>query len=78
MNNDNNEILKIEINNKESKLNTKLEELHEGIFAIFYYILKNPIDNFWWECISLTIQYSQLIIFIIDNTVSTKLLFFKI
>ena len=72
MNNENNKILKIEINKKESKIFKKLEELHEGIFAIFFYILKNPMNNFWWECISLTIQYSQLLIFIIDDTVSRK------
>jgi hypothetical protein len=39
---------------------------------LFYFILKNPLDNIWWECISITIQYSQLLIFILDSTVSRK------
>ena len=32
--------------------------------------LKNPLDNLWWECISLIIQYFQLIFFVFDDTVS--------
>jgi hypothetical protein len=77
MNNENNKILKIEINEKESKIFKKIDELNEGIFAIFYYILKNPMSNFWWECVSLTIQYSQLLIFIVDDTVSKALYYYN-
>ena len=69
MNNENKAILRAEIIKNESKLRKLLEEYMEGFYSLFYLILKNPLDNFWWECISLTIQYTQLIIFIINQTV---------
>jgi hypothetical protein len=70
MNNENKAILKAEIIINESKFRKLLEEYMEGFYALFYLILKNPLDNIWWECISITIQYCQLLIFIINQTVS--------
>lgn len=70
MNIENTKIIKAQIKKKESKILKKIEEYHEGIFVLFYFILKKPNDNFWWECISITLQYSQLLLFIIDETVS--------
>ena len=78
MNNENEKkILKVEINKKESKLIQTIEDFYEGFNALFYLILKNPLDNFWWECISLTIQYAQMLIFIINGTVRYKYLIVK-
>ena len=68
-NNDNNAILKINLAEKES-ITSKFTEFQNSLFIIFYYILKKPFDNFWWECISILIQYFQIFIFIIDSTVS--------
>ena len=72
MNNENNKILKADINKKESKLLKNIEEGREGLYELFYLLLKNPLNNLWWECISISIQYSQLLLFIIDETVSEK------
>lgn len=72
MNNENKGILKVNLEKKGTNFLKKLNEFYEGFYALFYFILKNPLDNFWWECISLTIQYTQLLIFIIDSTVSIK------
>ena len=63
-------ILNSEIIQKPSKIKKSIKKLFDGFFSIFYYVLKNPLDNVWWECISLIIQYLQLIIFITDETVS--------
>jgi hypothetical protein len=75
MNNENNAILKVETSKKESKLRKFIEENIEGFYSLFYLILKNPLDNFWWECISITIQYSQLLIFIINQTVRKNFIY---
>ena len=72
MNYENNIILKVNIDKKESIILKIIEEYSEGFYALFYLILKNPLNNLLWECISITIQYSQLLIFIIDETVSEK------
>ena len=77
MNDEDKGILKLNLEKKSSNFLKKLNEFYEGFYALFYFILKNPLDNFWWECISLTIQYSQLLIFIIDLTVSRKSSFIK-
>jgi len=68
-NNDNNAILKINLNKGKSESN-KLNEFYNALFTIFYFILQKPFDSFWWECVSITIQYFQMSIFIIDSTVS--------
>ena len=60
MNNENKEMLKAEIKKNESKILKNIEEFYEGFFALFYLILKYPFNNIWLECISLTIQYTQL------------------
>jgi len=65
---ENKKLLNAEIVKRESKV--KIKEFLEGIYELFYLILKNPIDNFWWECISILIQYTQLIIFTLDEKVS--------
>ena len=75
MKNEGKKILRAEIIIKESKIKIQIKELLDGFYSLFYFILKNPLDNFYWECISLIIQYLQLIIFIVDETVS--LLTFK-
>lgn len=68
-NNDNNAILKINLNKGKSESN-KFVEFYNALFTIFYFILQKPFDNFWWECVSIIIQYVQLLIFIIDTSVS--------
>ena len=68
--NGNEKILKANINQNNSYMFKKIEEIYEGFNSLFYFILKDNFDNFWWECISLTIQYSQMLIFIVNKTVS--------
>ena len=72
-NNDNNAILKLDLTNGESNTN-KFSELYNGLFILFYFIMKKPLDNFWFECISLIIQYFQIAISIIKPTVSNVIM----
>jgi hypothetical protein len=65
---ENKKLLNAEIVKKESKV--KIKEFLEGVYELFYLILKNPLDNFWWECFSILIQYLQLMIFSLDEKVS--------
>ena len=70
--NEKKEILNAKINKKDSKFNERIKELHESFFALFYFILKNPVDNIWWQCISITIQYAQVLLLILNSTVSNR------
>ncbi len=74
MQTDNKVLLNIEIIEKISKTKEKIQNIFNGIYELFFLIIKNPIDNIWWECISLIIQYMQLIIFVLDETVSKKII----
>ena len=72
MNNKNKSILKAKIEIKRAFFLKKIDEFQEGFYALFYFILKNPLENFWWEFISLTNQYVHLLIFIINKSVSNN------
>ena len=43
--NENEKILKVNIQKKDSYLFEKIEEFYEGFNALFYFILKNPLNN---------------------------------
>ena len=66
-------LLDIDLFKKDSKLHAKIKEIFEGFYELLYCILKDPLDNFWWECISVIIQYFQLIAFTLDDTVSLNI-----
>jgi hypothetical protein len=70
--NEKKEILNAKINKNESKFNEIIKELHESFFELFYFILKNPVNNIWWQCISITIQYAQMLLLILNSTVSNR------
>ena len=71
-NNDNRAILNLNLSSNETKT-SKFTEFCNGLFTLFYFIMKKPLDNFWFECISILIQYFQMCIFIIDSTVSISI-----
>jgi hypothetical protein len=60
------------LNSMKELINKNNKELHESFFALFYFILKNPVDNIWWQCISITIQYAQMLLLILNSTVSNR------
>ena len=74
MKNENKNIIRAEVVKKESKYKKIVENIIDRIYEVFFYILKNPVDNIYWECISLIIQYLQLIIFVLDESVSIPFL----
>ena len=67
---DNNELLKLELNEKKSSIITFYNSISESIYTLFCLILDEPIDNFWYECISNSFGYIQIICYILDTTVS--------
>ena len=74
MKNEYKNIIRAEVVKKESKYKKIVENIIDRIYEVFFYILKNPFDNIYWECISLIIQYLQLIIFVLDESVSIQFL----
>ena len=65
-----NEIINIELKKKNFSYYTIYKICLENLFELFYYILKEPFSNFWWESFTLFLEYFQLLIYITDEKVS--------
>ena len=64
-------IITIKIKKEQSLLTKLINNILESLFALFELILDDPIENFWFEIISLFICYIQIIMFIFNETVSS-------
>ena len=65
-----NPLIKIKIKKEISIFKKIINNLLESLFALFELILDDPIENLWFEIISLFICYIQMIMFIFNETVS--------
>ena len=70
MYNEKSPLLKIHLNSELSQLSKFYKDFIEGLYALFCLMLDDPIENFWYECISILLGYFQLLILIFDETVS--------
>jgi hypothetical protein len=66
---ENNPLLKLELKEEKNKI-IKILSFFEILYGIFDLILENPINNFWYEFIGITIGYFQIIMYLFDKTVS--------
>lgn len=67
---ENNPLLKLKLK-KEKTILTKIliDNFFQPLFELFELVLDDPIENFWFEVISLFICYIQIIMFIFNETV---------
>ena len=47
-----------------------LKIIYEGLYELFRYILEDPFESFWFECIGIIIGYLQILLYLIDKTVN--------
>ena len=66
------EIINFQLTKKHFSFYSGYKKALENLFELFYYILKEPFLNFWWESITLFLEYFQLLIYIADEKVSIK------
>ncbi len=60
----------LHIEKEESVLTELYKNFVEGLYELYCLMLENPFENFWYECISVSLGYFQLLIYVIDETVS--------
>ena len=60
----------LHIEKEESVLTELYKNFVEGLYELYCLMLDNPFENFWYECISVSLGYFQLLIYVIDETVS--------
>ena len=65
-----NPLLKLKIKQEKSIITRVLKNIFESLFGLFELILDDPIENIYFEIISLFICYIQIIMFIFNETVS--------
>ena len=63
-------ILKMNLKSKKETITNIKNNLFSGLFLLYDFILENPIENFWYECINIIISYLQLISLSFDESVS--------
>ena len=68
-------LIQAKIQKNDSFLRGQTKKLLESIYLVFYFMLKNPLENFWWECISIIIQYADMFLYLADKTVSIIILY---
>ena len=65
-----NPLLKLKLKKEKTILTIILiDNIFHPLFELFELILDDPIENFWFEIISLFICYIQIIMFIFNETV---------
>ena len=67
-----NPLLKLKIKQEKSIITRVLKNIFESLFGLFELILDDPIENIYFEIISLFICYIQIIMFIFNESVSNK------
>ena len=65
-----NPLLKLKIKQEKSIITRVLKNIFESLFGLFELILDDPIENIYFEIISLFICYIQIIMFIFNESVS--------
>ena len=65
-----NPLLDIEITKKRAIFIEFYNTFAESLYTLFDLILKDPIENFWYECFNILLGYFDLIAFIFDSTVN--------
>ena len=65
-----NPLLKLKLKNENMLISIIFNNIFEAFYALYDYLLQDPIENFWFECFSIILSYLQLISFIFGENVS--------
>lgn len=65
-----NPLLKLKLTKTNSCFKEFYSKFSELLYELFDFILDDPIENFWYECINISFGYMQLITFLVDSKVS--------
>ena len=65
-----NPLLKLELKKEKSIIFNNINDIFECLYELYDLMLDNPIENIWYECLSIVISYFQLIALMFDKIVS--------
>ncbi len=65
-----NPLLKLNLIENKFILSEICVKIFESFYKLFDIILEDPIENFWFEFLSIVMGYSQILYYLVDKTVS--------
>ena len=65
-----NPLIDLNIEKKPIFISSFLKLIYESLYELFRYILEDPFENFWFECIGIVMGYAQILLYLIDKTVN--------
>lgn len=65
-----NPLIDLSLEKKPIFISSFLKIIYEGLYELFRYILEDPFENFWFECIGIVIGYLQILLYLVDKTVN--------
>ena len=65
-----NPLLHMKLKNEKKSIFKYIKKIKESLYLLFSLILENPIENIWYECISIILGYLQIILYLFDKTIS--------
>jgi hypothetical protein len=65
-----NPLINLNFEKKSMFISNTLELIYEGLYELYRFILEDPFENFWFECIGIILGYAQIILYLVDKTVN--------
>ena len=65
-----NPLINLSLEKKSIFISNSLTLIYEGLYELYRYILEDPFESFWFECIGIIIGYLQILLYLIDKTVN--------
>ena len=65
-----NPLLNLELKKEKLLIFNNINDIFECLYELYDLMLDSPIENFWYECLSIVISYFQLIALMFDKIVS--------
>ena len=65
-----NPLINLNLEKKSIFISNSLTLIYEGLYELYRYLLEDPFESFWFECIGIIIGYLQILLYLIDKTVN--------
>ena len=65
-----NPLINLSLEKKSIFISNSLTLIYEGLYELYRYLLEDPFESFWFECIGIIIGYLQILLYLIDKTVN--------
>ena len=65
-----NPLIHLALEKKPIFISNTLKLIYEALYELYRYILEDPFENFWFECIGLIMGYLQILLYLVDKTVN--------